>query len=402
MRKLILLLALMLIPIFPIFAVEAIDALDNITENNSGVVDTKSVDARAWFLEGNALYDQKKYDESLDAYNEAIQLEPGNVSIWSNKGNVLYDLKRYRDSVDACDEAIRLDPKDAIAWVNKGNALEKLDSFQEALDCYNEALKLDPTLKSAKNNKAFLLGFHGIDIAIAQDKRDAAEEKAMANQTNDEAVQDVIIHPTSVYRSINDTTPRFSAVQGKYDATQVTVPLGPYQISFSTRLENITFAGVYDALGYNKTAGSGKEYHTCTYDKGDLDVLQNGTYGEMYPIRFTIYRYVSPSSYPPIDPDPNGMWELGSLIDSATMTRDYSGPDSITIDGQQGTLITGWTTWHNYDYDGEEHSTNYDRYTYIATYQPNDNTYVVVKFDDSIDYDKDVALVLETLHITEV
>jgi tetratricopeptide (TPR) repeat protein len=412
MRKLILLLALLLIPIFPIFAVEAIDALDNITENNSGVVDTKSVDARAWFLEGNALYDQRKYEESLDAYNKAIQLEPGNGSIWSNKGCVLYDLERYRDSVDACDEAIRLDPTDAIAWINKGDSLKKLENFLEALDCYDEAIKLDPTDESASNSKGFLLAFHGTDVAIAQNTRGAAERKAVANQTNDDAVRNVIVYPATMYPPINDTTPGFSAVPGEYDATQVSIPLGPYRISFLTRLENVTVEGKYELLGHNETAGSGKDYHICTYDVGELRILRNSTAAQRmseswtgggYPIAefdFTIYRYAGPSTYPPVDPDPSGFSRISSFRDTATLSQDYT-TDSITIDGKQGTLLTRWATYHNENYYGESHDV-VGNSCYIATYQPNDKTFVVLKADSSLDYDKDVALVLQTLHITEV
>lgn len=413
MRKLILLLALMLIPIFPIFAVEATEALDNITENNSEVVDTKSVDARAWFLEGNALYDQRKYEESLDAYNKAIQLEPGNGSIWSNKGCVLYDLERYRDSVDACDEAIRLDPTDAIAWINKGDSLKKLENFLEALDCYDEAIKLDPTDESASNSKRFLLAFHGTDVAIAQNKRGAAEEKAVANKTKDDAVRNAIVYPATMYPPINDTTLGFSAVPGKYDATQVTIPLGPYRISFLTRLENVTVEGKYRLSGHNKTAGSGKDYHICTYDVGDLRVLRNSTAAQRmseswpgkdyYPdaeFTFTIYHYAGPSSYPPVDPDPSGFSRIPNYGNLKTISSDYI-VDPLTIDGKRGSLTTTWTTYHN-NYDPNDTWDTQTKNRYIAAYQPNDKTFVVVVFNKGIDYDKDVALVLDTLHITEV
>ena len=437
MRTPILLLTLMMISCFLTFAEEANDTVDiadgfafinsidayikateapdGITENYSEASENNSANARAWFLEGNALYDQKKYDESFDAYNKAIQLEPTNCSIWSNVGCVLYDLKRYEDSVDACEVAIRLDSKDAIAWVNKGNALEKLENFQEALDCYDEAIKLDPTLESAQNNKAFLLDFHRIDIAIAQDKRGAAEEKAVANQTKDDAVRNAIVYPATMYPSINDTTPGFSAVPGKYDATQVTIPLGPYRISFLTRLENVTVEGRYELLGHNKTAGSGKDYHICTYDVGDLRVLRNSTAAQImseswpqvgghpsgYPsaeLDFTIYHYAGPSTYPPNDPDPSGFSRISSFRDTATISQDYT-TDSITIDGKQGTLLTRWVTYHNGNYYGESHDVVGNSY-YIVTYQPNDKTFVVLKTDNSLDYDKDVALVLQTLHIS--
>lgn len=199
---------------------------------------------------------------------------------------------------------------------------------------------------------------------------------------------------------INETTPGFSVAPGEYDATKVSIPLGPYQISFLTRLENISFEGEYKELGYNKTTGSGKDYHIATYDRGNLWVRENDSY---YPaFRFTIYRYISPSSYQPVDPDPNGFSYISNFRDTPTMSRDYTGPDQLTIDGKQGTLSSWWSVHHNSNvgYPGDSFDVVGNSY-YVATYQPNEKTFVVLESDSGIDYDKDVALVLETLHITE-
>lgn len=194
----------------------------------------------------------------------------------------------------------------------------------------------------------------------------------------------------SMYPQINETMPGFSATPGDYDATKVAVPLGPYLISFSTRLENITFEGEYDTLAHNETAGSGKDYHVCTYDVGYLWVRENTSY---YPaFRFTIYRYAGPSSYPPVDPDPNGFSIVSGFRDTATMSREHIGPDPLTIDGKQGTILTWWTVHHDsIDVVGNGY--------HVAAYQPDDKTFVVLETDNSIDYDKDVALVLQTLEI---
>jgi hypothetical protein len=197
---------------------------------------------------------------------------------------------------------------------------------------------------------------------------------------------------------INETIPGFSAAPGEYNATQVTVPLGPYLIGFSTRLENVTFEGDYEALGHNETTGSGKDYHICTYDEGHLWIRENAKY---YPaFRFTVYRYAGPSSYLPVDPDPNGFSIISSFRDTSTMSREYIGPDPLTIDGKEGTILQWWSVRHNINvvYPSDSFDVAGNSY-YVATYQPDDKTFVVLESDNSIDYDKDVALVLQTLHI---
>lgn len=199
---------------------------------------------------------------------------------------------------------------------------------------------------------------------------------------------------------INESTSGFSIAPDKYDAKKVTVPLGPYFISFLTRLENVTAKGIYEPQRHNETAGSGMDYHVCTYDLGQLWIYSNSSGPRGYPaFRFTVYRYVGPSSYQPVDPDPGGVSVISSWRDTATISRDYTGPDPLTVDGKKGTILAWWSIYHNENYYGERHDLVGSSY-YVVTYQPDDKTFVVLSTDNSVDYDKDVALVLQTLHIS--
>ena len=83
------------------------------------------------FYEGNALYDQGKYNEAIKAYDKAIGLDPKLPVAWFNKGNALCMQDKYDEAVKAYDEALRLDPKYAMALNNKGNALNALGKTAE-------------------------------------------------------------------------------------------------------------------------------------------------------------------------------------------------------------------------------------------------------------------------------
>ena len=43
----------------------------------------------AWNNKGNALSTQGKYDEAIQAYDEAIRLDPNYATPWNNKGDAL-------------------------------------------------------------------------------------------------------------------------------------------------------------------------------------------------------------------------------------------------------------------------------------------------------------------------
>lgn len=50
-----------------------------------------------WFDKGLALFSQGKYDEAVQAYDEAIRLDPSHAEIWVNKGLALRNLVSRQD-----------------------------------------------------------------------------------------------------------------------------------------------------------------------------------------------------------------------------------------------------------------------------------------------------------------
>ncbi|MDF1533086.1 MAG: tetratricopeptide repeat protein, partial [Methanosarcinaceae archaeon] len=83
--------------------------------------------ASNWSLKGHALYDLEKYEEAIEAFDRAIELDPKDAFNWNFKGNALYDLEKYEEAIKAFDKAIELDPEDAINWNLKGHALYDLE-----------------------------------------------------------------------------------------------------------------------------------------------------------------------------------------------------------------------------------------------------------------------------------
>ncbi|MDD4652877.1 MAG: tetratricopeptide repeat protein [Methanothrix sp.] len=96
-----------------------------------------------WIDQGSALYSQGKYNNSLQAFDRAIDLDPGNADAWYNKGVVLYDQGRLDDSLQAFNRSIEIDPLDADAWYNKGSVLKELGRTSAAKDAFAKASELD-------------------------------------------------------------------------------------------------------------------------------------------------------------------------------------------------------------------------------------------------------------------
>jgi tetratricopeptide (TPR) repeat protein len=98
--------------------------------------------AQDWYNKGLALDNQGRYDEAIQAYDKAIEIDPRDKDIWNNKGIALYDQKRYSEAIQAYDKAIELDPKYAGVWFNKGNGLAKLGLTIESNEAFAKAKEL--------------------------------------------------------------------------------------------------------------------------------------------------------------------------------------------------------------------------------------------------------------------
>lgn len=123
--------------------------------------------AEDWINRGNTLYSQNNYDEAIQAFDEAIKLNPNSAIAWSNKANVLISLNRSDESLQASQKAIELDPNLVTAWNNKGRALSILGNFDKAIYALDEAIRIDSNYALAWNNKGIAFAKQGeFDEAI--------------------------------------------------------------------------------------------------------------------------------------------------------------------------------------------------------------------------------------------
>jgi tetratricopeptide (TPR) repeat protein len=106
---------------------------------------------------GNNLARVGKIQEAGASYEKSATLDPANAAnAWRNFGIVLYNVGRMKEAVGPLKKAIELDPKNAQGWYLLGAALVNLmDSKQEGdkvipilqpgtIEAYQKAVELDP------------------------------------------------------------------------------------------------------------------------------------------------------------------------------------------------------------------------------------------------------------------
>jgi hypothetical protein len=106
----------------------------------------------------------ERLEESITAFEKAIELDPNNEIFYANKGIALYYLYRYESAVEAFDNAITLRPESIYVYNWKGVSLFDLNNFEQAIETYDRAIELNPTESSHYVNKANTLDFLGYTL----------------------------------------------------------------------------------------------------------------------------------------------------------------------------------------------------------------------------------------------
>lgn len=105
-------------------------------------------------LEGDRLRKQQLYAQALQAYEDALRMDPLNFYAWNGKGTTLYNQGNYKKAMEAYQRATEIEPENPVVWVSAGLVLNRLQRFQQALVHFERALEIDPQYVAAWNGKA--------------------------------------------------------------------------------------------------------------------------------------------------------------------------------------------------------------------------------------------------------
>ena len=115
---------------------------------------------------------QGRYQDAIDAYCEAIAIQPDLVEAYINLGSMVSTLGQRDEAVVLLRRAIAIRPDNALAHGNLGKVLQDLGHLDEAFSAYSTAIALEPdNAVNLLNFGAVLLDRQAWDDAITVTRR---------------------------------------------------------------------------------------------------------------------------------------------------------------------------------------------------------------------------------------
>jgi len=180
----------------------------------------------------------ERYDEALESFDKAIEIEPNNILTWGGRGATLGILGRYNEALESYDKVIEIDPNMALAWSSRGMVLVALKRWSKALISYNKAIELgDRSSGAFLNRSKILLALDRWDESMAA-LDNALERFAHADEPKPGDTAAIVRHlligrcDTAVWRT------RIKALIDLYDKHQAISDLGQGLVRSIPRLNS--------------------------------------------------------------------------------------------------------------------------------------------------------------------
>jgi len=118
----------------------------------------KSPSLHAYELDrqGQQFYREKKYDQALQAFQQAVQLKPNDPVLLNNLGFIYYKMGRYDDALTWLEKTLAADPKRKEAHGNIAELYLKMGKRSEAKEHYEQYLALWPNSPKAAEVREIL------------------------------------------------------------------------------------------------------------------------------------------------------------------------------------------------------------------------------------------------------
>ncbi|WP_373528137.1 tetratricopeptide repeat protein [Nostoc sp.] len=161
----------------------------NAITNYNQALQVNHGDVDLYYKRGLAHYQIGDYEAAIADYSQAIKINLHDAKSYNQRGLALYQIGRLEEAINDYTEAIRINPNVAVAYKNRAEARSHIGDNQGAIEDYTQAIKINPHYADADKNRGiarYLLGTQPIFTqAIKINPQDAVAYKNRGNARSD-------------------------------------------------------------------------------------------------------------------------------------------------------------------------------------------------------------------------
>ena len=163
-------------------------------------------------------------EKAVKSYTKALELNPKYVNAYNNLGIALTEMGEHQNAIDNFHQAISLNNKYAEAYFNLANTYALKSETDKSIEAYKKAIELRPNFSQAYNNLANTL--QSLDQS---EKAIELYNKAIeANPNNHEAFNN-LLDLLTFYQVNQGTTCTLSALQNRIQS--LSLVFAPFETS---------------------------------------------------------------------------------------------------------------------------------------------------------------------------
>jgi len=98
----------------------------------------------AYYIIGFCYNELGNHSKAIEAYKQAIHINPDYLSAYSSLGGVYFGLGNFTEAVESFKQVIRINPNDTFAYNILGVSYLALANYAKAIEAYQQAIRIDP------------------------------------------------------------------------------------------------------------------------------------------------------------------------------------------------------------------------------------------------------------------
>ncbi len=164
--------------------------------------------AKEHWKKGNAYFEESKFDDAINEYNEALKIDEKYADAYFNRALTERVINKLDEAKRDLETVISLQPKSADAPLLIGDIAENSNDLLSARYWYERSLSNDPDYTEAKNRLEHIDSLIHVDSNVAGSQ--GTQQVAVQKQENKDVIEEGQIKRVNFYKS----DVRFSDVIG--------------------------------------------------------------------------------------------------------------------------------------------------------------------------------------------